>query len=229
MSAPDYGSPVFVAWRKEAGGVWRDYVEHDFVQGLQDGTLPRSAFLHYLIQDYIFLVHYSRAWALAVVKSDSLEEMKTSAAAVDALVNHEMQLHVEVCREAGLSEEQIYSAEEAVENLSYTRYVMDAGLSGDFLDLIAALTPCAFGYGEIGSRLAQTAADDTPYRDWIDAYAGAEYQGLCGTLGGMLENAVAARLGPDPQANPRWPALSDRFRTATRLEVGFWGMGLSCT
>lgn len=226
MSASDYGSPVFAAWRGEAGATWRKYVEHPFVTRLGDGTLPETAFLHYLIQDYIFLVHYSRAWALAVVKSNSLDEMKTAAAAVDALVNHEMALHVEVCRGAGLTEEQIYTAEEEVENLSYTRYVMDAGLSGDFLDLIAALSPCVFGYGEIGLRLAGTAAADTPYRNWIDTYAGAEYQGLCDGAAGMLEAAVAARLGPQPEASPRWATLSARFKTATRLEVGFWDMGL---
>ena len=41
----------------------------DFVEQLGDGSLPRKSFLHYLVQDYVFLVHFSRAWALAVVKS----------------------------------------------------------------------------------------------------------------------------------------------------------------
>ena len=53
---------------------------------------------------------------------------------------------------------------------------LDAGHSGDFLDLMAALAPCVLGYGEIGARLAD-AAGDTPYADWIATYAGAEYQG----------------------------------------------------
>ena len=226
MSAPDYGSAVFSAWRSEAGVTWDDYVRHRFVEQLGDGTLPQDCFLHYLIQDYVFLVHFSRAWALAVVKSESLEEMKTAAATVDALVNHEMQLHVQVCREAGISEDAIFSAEEAVENLSYTRYVMDAGLSGDFLDLMAALMPCVFGYGEIGMRLMADAAQDTPYRAWIETYGSEDYQGLCRTVAAMLETAATARLGPAPQESPRWTALAARFRTATRLEVGFWDMGL---
>lgn len=226
MSAPDYGSAVFSAWRSEAGATWDDYVRHRFVEQLGDGTLPQDCFLHYLIQDYVFLVHFSRAWALAVVKSESLEEMKTAAATVDALVNHEMQLHVQICREAGISEDEIFNAEEAVENLSYKRYVMDAGFSGDFLDLMAALMPCVFGYGEIGARLMTTAAQDTSYRDWIETYASEDYQGLCRTVAAMLETAAAARLGPVPRESPRWAALSARFRTATRLEVGFWDMGL---
>lgn len=220
-----YGA-TFSQWRGACPD-WGAYTRHSFVEGLKDGTLPREAFLHYLVQDYVFLIHFSRAWALAVVKSGSLEEMKVAAGTVDALVNHEMALHVSTCAEEGIDEQTLYSAREETANLAYTRYVMDAGLSGDFLDLVAALAPCVMGYGEIGARLALEAAADTPYRRWIDTYAGADYQGVCQTVGAMIDGAAARRLGPDPAASPRWSALQARFDAATRLEVGFWGMGLA--
>lgn len=226
MTATDYGSPTFAGWRAAADAPWQAYTRHAFVQQLGDGTLPRASFLHYLVQDYVFLIHFSRAWALAVVKSESLEEMKTAAGTVDALVNHEMQLHVKICAEAGISEAELFSAEEDIENLSYTRYVMDAGLSGDFLDLMAALAPCVFGYGEIGAHLKKTAAAGTPYQDWIDTYSGDEYQDVCRSVGSMIEGAMAARIGNAPIDSPRWNTLCERFTTATRLEVGFWDMGL---
>ncbi len=226
MTMTDYGSPTFAGWRAAAADPWKAYTQHAFVQQLGDGSLPQKAFLHYLVQDYVFLIHFSRAWALAVVKSESLEEMKTAAGTVDALVNHEMQLHVKICAEAGISEAQLFSAEEDFENLAYTRYVMDAGLSGDFLDLIAALAPCVFGYGEIGAHLKQTGSAATPYQDWIDTYSGDDYQGVCRSVGAMIEGAMAARIGDAPQQSPRWSALCERFTTATRLEVGFWDMGL---
>ena len=38
--------------------VWLAYTRHAFVQGLGDGTLPHAAFLHYLKQDYVFLIHF---------------------------------------------------------------------------------------------------------------------------------------------------------------------------
>ncbi|NNF77035.1 MAG: thiaminase II [Rhizobiales bacterium] len=226
MSNTPYGSPTFAGWRDAATSEWQSFTQHAFVRQMGDGTLPREAFLHYLVQDYVFLIHFSRAWALAVVKSESLAEMKTAAGTVDALVNHEMQMHVKICAEAGLSEEQLYTAEEDFENLAYTRYVMDAGLSGDFLDLIAALAPCVFGYGEIGTALKQTAVPNTPYQDWIDTYSGGEYQEVCHAVGAMIEGAMHARIGDAPYNSPRWGTLCERFRVATRLEVGFWDMGL---
>ena len=223
--APDYGSPVFAGWRSAAGETWRAYVDHAFVRGLADGSLPRERFLVYLRQDYVFLIHFARAWALAVVKAGTLDEMRTCAATVDALVNTEMRLHVETCAAAGISAGALEATEEAVENLAYTRYVLDAGHSGDFLDLMAALAPCVLGYGEIGHRLAAAPHADA-YAPWIGTYGGEDYQSLCRTVAAMIERAAADRLGPDPQASPRWPALAERFRTATRLEVGFWDMGL---
>ena len=223
--APDYGR-CFSLWRGATEHPWRAYVRHEFVEGLCDGSLPRKAFVHYLVQDYVFLIHFSRAWALAVVKSETLEEMRTCAGTVDALVNQEIKLHVEVCAEEGISEDQLFAATEETENLAYTRYVIDAGLSGDFLDLVAALAPCVFGYGEIGARLGQEAAKETPYRNWINAYADEEYQQVCRNVGAMIDGAVIHRLGEDFQKLPRWTTLQNRFETATNLEVGFWQMGL---
>jgi len=222
---PDYGSVVFAGWRRAAADDWQAYTRHTFVAQMGDGSLPRAAYLHYLVQDYVFLVHFARAWALAVVKAGDLEEMRAAAATVDALVNQEMTLHVQGCAEHGIAEKTLMAAEEEVANLAYTRFVMDRGLSGDFLDLLAALTPCVLGYGEIGAWLGD-AATDRAYGPWIDAYAASDYQAVCLTVGRLLDRAAAARLGALPEASPRWADLCRTFRTATRLEVGFWDMGL---
>lgn len=217
-----YGE-AFSAWRERSKS-WHAYVTHDFVEGLRRGDLPRSAFLHYLRQDYVFLVHFSRAWALAVAKAETLEEMKTASATVNALVNEEMRLHVQTCAAEGISEEELFATVEAQENLAYTRYVLEAGYSGDFLDLMATLAPCVMGYGEIGVRLLPE-VDGNQYADWIQVYGGQEYQELCENVGSLIDAAMARRIGADYMNSPRWVDLSEKFETATSLEVGFWRMG----
>lgn len=215
---------TFARWRETAPD-WRAYTRHRFVEGLRDGTLPQADYLTYLVQDYLFLIHFSRAWSLAVVKSDDIEEMRACAATVHTLLDHEMSLHVQTCAAAGIDIKAMQATPEAVTNIAYTRYVLDAGLSGDFLDLLAALMPCVLGYGEIGTRLLREAAPDTPYRDWIETYGGVKYQDTCARAGNLLDGAIARRLGPDAQSTPRWTTLAQRFATATRLEAAFWDLG----
>ncbi|RDW14614.1 thiaminase II [Paracoccus thiocyanatus] len=219
-----YGD-AFAALRTEAQPAWDAYTRHPFVEGLRDGTLPQSGFLAYLVQDYLFLKNFSRAWALAVVKAGDLDEMRACSATVHTLLDHEMGLHVQTCARAGMDAKALADTPEAVTNIAYTRYVLEAGYSGDFLDLLAALMPCVIGYGEIGLRLQAEAAPDTPYREWIDTYAGAEYQAACASAGALLDSAIRKRLGDAPRESPRWPALSHRFATATRLEAAFWDLG----
>ncbi len=220
-----YGT-TFAAWRAEAAAGWHAYTHHPFVEGLGDGTLPRDAFLRYLRQDYVFLIHFSRAWALAVTKSETVDEMRFAARTLDALLNGELALHVAICAREGIDEAALLATPEALQNIAYTRYVLDAGHSGDLLDLLAALAPCVLGYGEIGLRLA-AARKSAAYAEWIDTYAGDTYQQACHEVGALLDSAIARRLGPSPQDSPRWPALSQRFATAARLEAGFWDMGLT--
>lgn len=219
-----YGE-TFPLLRTAAGQHWRDYTEHGFTAGLQDGSLPQASFLRYLVQDYLYLIHYGRAWALAVTKADRLEDMRACARTVQALIGTEIELHVQVCAAAGISQAALLASEERLETIAYTRFVLDAGHSGDLLDLLMALAPCAFGYGEIGARIGAGPHAAT-YRDWIETYASAGFQETCREVGGLLDRAVAQRLGAEPANHPRWPQLCATFATATRLESAFWQMGL---
>ena len=219
-----YGN-IFSQFRAGAGTAWQDYVAHRFVIGMGNGTLPRAAFVYYLKQDYLFLIHFSRAWALAVTKAYTVEEMRACSATLNALINDELKLHIELCGREGIDEAALFAAEEAPQNLVYTRYVLDAGYSGDFLDMLAALAPCVLGYGEIGAHLNTSATSDT-YREWIDAYSGDEYQAVCQEFGVLMDTAFQQRLGGTDAETARMPALQKRFNMATKLEAGFWQMGL---
>jgi len=107
-------------------------------------------------------------------------------------------------------------------NMAYTRYVLERGLAGDALDLAAALAPCIVGYAEIGANLAAgSPAPGNPYRDWIDAYAAADYQDLAQGHIDHLDRLMARRGGAW-----RLEGLSRVFEDATRLEIGFWQIGL---
>ena len=222
MSGPDYGR-AFARWRKAAGTDWDLYTGHRFVEELGDGSLPQACYLHYLRQDYVFLIHFARAWALAAAKAETLDEMAAASATVHALLHVEMPLHVETCAAHGIDRAALEATPETQGNLAYTRYVLEAGYSGDFLDLMAALAPCVLGYGEIGHGLA---GNSGPYADWCAAYGGDDYQALCRDAGKLIDDALVRRLGAEWADLPRADALASRFAAATRLEIGFWDMAL---
>jgi thiaminase/transcriptional activator TenA len=132
-----------------AGPAWAAYTRHEFVLRLARGDLPEVAFRRYLAQDYLFLLHFARAWGLAVYKSDNLAEMRRAQRLVAATLDVEIGLHIDYCRGWGLTEASMTVEPEALETVAYTRFVLDRGVAGDRLDLEVALAPCVVGYAEI--------------------------------------------------------------------------------
>jgi thiaminase/transcriptional activator TenA len=218
------GNTLFDRLVAAAGATWPSYMRHEFVLRLAKGDLPEAAFQHYLIQDYLFLLHFSRAWGLAIYKSDTLAEMRRAQNLVAATLDVEVGLHVEYCRGWGVDIAAMERAPEAMETIAYTRFVLDRGLAGDRLDLEIALAPCIVGYAEIAAeRIADPATklDGNPYKSWLDMYAGPEYQALAEEAKAALDEQFARRGGEG-----RFPALTATFTAATRLEANFWQMGL---
>ncbi|WP_119678118.1 thiaminase II [Indioceanicola profundi] len=224
---PDLAVPggLFARLRDGARASWDRYVRHPFVVGLGDGTLPEAAFRHYLVQDYLFLIHFARAYALAAYKADDLADMRAASRSMSAILDLEMGLHVKYCARWGVGEGEMAAAPEAQATLAYTRFVLERGMAGDLLDLHVALAPCVIGYAEIAANLLAdpaTRLDGNPYRDWIEMYADPAYREVAQSQVALLERLSARRGG-----NARFDSLLRAFEAASRLEAGFWDMGLS--
>ena len=205
---------------------WNSYIKHDFVIKLTSNSLNKKIFLNYLIQDYLFLIQFSKAWSLAIVKSDTLYEMKVAANTVNGLINFEMDLHIDLCGSYGISKIDLENANEENENIAYTRYVLEAGYSGDLLDLLAALIPCVLGYGEIGLNNAKVIPEDFMYHKWLKTYSSKEYQKICDEVANMFDNAILLRLDKNYKDSYKWNNIKKIFRKAVLLEVDFWNMAM---
>lgn len=214
---------IFDRLKAAAQTDWDSYVDHAFVRRMGDGTLPERAFRTYLVQDYLFLIQFARAWALAGYKSRTIADIRAAQAGLASILD-ETELHVRLCGRWGLSPEELGAAPEHQATVAYTRFVLDCGAAGDLLDLHVALAPCVIGYAEIGRKLAPhgiDALDNHPYREWIGEYAGDGYQGVADAARRHL-NDLAARSMTDQ----RFTELAHLFGKASRLEADFWQMGL---
>ena len=200
--------------------IWTRYTEHEFVRRLDTGELAEECFHHYLGQDYLFLIHFARAYALAVYKSETLTDIRQAFDGLSAILNVEMDLHVKFCTSWGLSEADMEGLPESDETMAYTRFVLEKGLAGDLLDLHVALAPCIIGYAEIGRKRAP-AKTSNKYAAWINMYASHDYQEIAAAEIDQLDRLFALRAGEG-----RFRSLSKTFAQATQLEAAFWQMGL---
>ncbi|MDD7908860.1 thiaminase II [Pseudovibrio exalbescens] len=215
---------LFDRLKDAASESWREYTHHSFVEQMAAGTLPKEAFQTYLVQDYLFLIDFSRAYALAIYKSRNLKQMRSNLLGLKGLLEVEMDLHVRICERWGLSPADLEQTPLETETLAYTSYVLEAGMRGDLLDLKIALAPCVIGYGEIAERLAEVPgalAKDNPYAEWISEYAGREYQELRSHAIAELDELAPSHIEAD-----QFQRLVTIFDQATRLETDFWQMGL---
>ena len=220
-----YGK-IFNLLRENHKDNWLLYTKHEFINKLINDTLKEEKFLNYLIQDYLFLIQFSKAWSLAILKSDNLEEMKIAASTVNDLINFEMELHITLCANYGISKSDLENADEENANIAYTRYVLELGYSGDFLDLLSSLAPCVLGYGEIGLNCQNSNPRIIMYKKWIETYSSIEYQNVCKNVSGLIDQAFLLRLGTNFENTYKWKKVNQIFKKATLLEVDFWNMAI---
>ncbi|SFP74946.1 thiaminase (transcriptional activator TenA) [Oscillibacter sp. PC13] len=200
--------------------IWNNCLTHPFVTGIGDGTLTVEKFQHFMLQDYLYLFDYARVFALGIVKARDPELMRTFAKNVDAILGGEMKIHRAYMKRLGITEEQVFSVKPALDNLSYTHYMLSVAEAGGPMEIVASILACSWSYAEIGQTLAKIpgAAEHPFYGEWIQGYASDDYaatnQTLIELMDGLAADATAEEL----------EHLTDIFVNCSRYELGFWDM-----
>jgi thiaminase/transcriptional activator TenA len=111
-------------------GMRQAILAHPFVTGVGDGTLPVEKFKYYVLQDYAYLIDYSRALALASAMAPRLDDMAWFAGLLDETLNVEMTLHRSYCEEFGIGAAELEATVAAPSNLAYTSFLLKAAHQG---------------------------------------------------------------------------------------------------
>lgn len=199
--------------------IWDAQLEHPFVAGIADGTLPEEKFRRWVLQDYGYLKDFARVFAWAVAKAERLESMSWYAAVLDMTLNTEMDLHREYAARFGISPEDLEGETTWPTTRAYTDFLVRTAADGDMLDLLAALLPCAWGYCYIGEKLAETSPpDDQRYADWIALYSSEEFAEAAGWLRQETDRLAEGAIGSKRRR------LKELFVLSSRYEWLFWEM-----
>ena len=205
--------------RQLAAPIWEADLKHPFVRGMANGSLPTEKFKFYLIQDYLFLLDYSRVFAYGVIKAHDEATMALFSQLLNETLNTEMDLHRGYCEKFGISAAEMESAPMAPTTHAYTRHLLHVAQFGTLADVIAGVLPCQWGYAEIGTTLAEQGGSPEPlYQEWIDMYASAEFLALGEWLRNLL-NEITSEIGPIEKQR-----VQQNFLLSSRYEYLFWEM-----
>ena len=205
--------------RQSAAPIWEADLRHPFVRGIADGTLPMEKFKFYLIQDYLFLLDYSRVFAYGVIKASNEATMALFSQLLNETLNTEMDLHRGYCEKFGISAAEMEQAPVAPTTHAYTRHVLNVAQSGTLAELIAGVLPCQWGYAEIGTTLAEQGGSPEPlYQEWIEMYASDEFLALGKWLRSLLNELTAESSSAEKER------LKRHFLFSSRYEYLFWEM-----
>lgn len=186
--------------------------EHPFNAELAQGTLSRERFCGYMQQDSLYLVHFSRALAIAAGRSNEPARNEILIASSQNALRVERALHEHYFMEYGIPDR----AEINPACLGYTSFILATAALGSLGEAVAALLPCFWIYREVGNRIKATAASPNPYEKWIATYSDAEFSVRVDRFIELVD-ALAAEAGEAERLR-----MKDRFMTASYFEYYFW-------
>lgn len=199
--------------------IWATYNEHPFVLGIQNGTLDREKFRYYIIQDFLYLEEYAKVFALGIAKAKSPETIQLFSKYVTLLTEGEMDIHRGYMGKFAVSHEELETTPRALDNLSYTSYMLRVAYEEGEAEILAAILSCAYSYEVIAKTLLERnpAAVDHPfYGEWVKGYVDPQYSEANIRL---LE--VTDRLAQHyTEAQIRH--LEEIFVACSRYELAFW-------
>lgn len=176
-----------------AGELWQAEQElaiaslnHPFVQGIGDGSLPKSKFAYYVGQDAFFLEAFARAYSIAAAKAPDWNGFEVFHALADGVLE-ELKLHHSYAAEWSVDLSQV---EAGAATRRYTDFLLATAWSHDIGVTTCAMLPCMKLYAFLGQSLAKSLAKTTTahaYTDWIQTYSSSDFNGLAVQLGELAE------------------------------------------
>jgi thiaminase/transcriptional activator TenA len=203
--------------RSFASGIWEAQHAHPFVQGIGDGTLDAERFRHFVRQDYVYLIEYSRLLSLACARAPQ--------ARVDAPVRRarrfdpgdEMDMHREFA--AGVGDLRRGARVRARHRDDARLHRLPTADCGARRFRGACVCAAALRVGLCRGRPGpRSPGRGQPLRAWIETYASPEFAAQAGWCRALTDELAA---GLDDSGRAR---MLEAFLQSSRHELAFWDM-----
>lgn len=200
--------------------LWQSYLEHPFVKGIGEGTLPKEKFIHYMKQDYVYLIEYCRVFAIGSAKANDLKTMTMFANLLHGTLNFEMDLHRQYVRKFGIADEELEATKPSATMMSYTSYMISQAQLGGVENAVAAVLACAWSYNWIGKQLATWpgALEHELYGEWVKTYSSDEFTKLANDCIELINEIAKGK------SEEELKRLEDIVVKTSQYEYMFWDM-----
>lgn len=188
-----------------------------FLSALEDGSLPRDLFNHYMAQDSHYLASYGRILASAAAQATRPDELLFWVQSAATAVSVERQLHAAHVADFG-------GEDPSPTCTAYTSYLSSLVAAGCYPALVAGVLPCFWIYEDVGRRLKERVGDLTahPYADWIGTYGDPVFAAASAQARTIVDRAARQAGAADLERMRR------AFTTAARYEWMFWDAAWRC-
>lgn len=200
-----------------------DILTHPFVKGIGEGDLPKKALIFYVQQDFLYLNAFMKVDANAILKCETREDIGLFADQINFLLHSEIHPHHHFCKAAGVVYKDLQYGQLAPAAYLYNEHMYNAAREGDLLDILAAMLPCPWTYGEIGRRLVNEEKNtaENRFTPWIEFYA-PNISTSDPSFSEMLFQLLDREA--EKYGSARRTKAKDRFLKSCELEWRFWDM-----
>lgn len=203
--------------RRRAERIWRAIEDHPFLSELHAGKLPMNRFTYFILQDYVYLLDFAQVLCQGGTKSPNLETLELFCRHALGAVEVERSFHASFGKTLGLSRKQLDGVPKGPITQAYIGHLQSVARGGSLGELVAAVVPCYWIYGEVGRRLYRNRPSKPKiYREWIEIYASESFWKPVREQLRLLDGLGAAASGDEKKL------MSEHFILSSRYEFSFW-------
>ena len=197
--------------------IWRAIENHAFLRELHAGTLPMNRFTYFILQDYVYLLDFAQVLCQGGAKSPDLEILELFCHHALGAVEVERSFHASFGKTLGLSRRQLDAVPKGPMTQAYIGHLQSVARGGTLGELVAAVLPCYWIYGEVGRRLHKNRPRKPKiYRQWIETYASETFWQPVREQIRLMD-----RLGAAASAREK-KLMTEHFILSSRYEFMFW-------
>ena len=197
--------------------IWRAIEKHPFLVELHAGTLAMERFTYFILQDYVYLLDFAQVLCLGGAKSPDLATLELFCRHALGAVAVERSFHASFGKTHGLSQRELDKVAKAPVTQAYIDHLQSVARGGTLGELVAAVLPCYWIYGEVGKRLYRNRPKRPKvYREWIETYASAAFWQPVREQIHLMDSLGAAASKRERRRMAAYFALSSRY------ELRFW-------